>query len=246
MKTLYKYAKNRYSQNGEDGILAEIFERLNIKKGWFVEFGAWDAKHMSNTYALLEDDWHGVDIEGDSDRYKDLQQASTDFPNKLNTIKAFVGTSGKNSLDNLLKKTPLPKEFDLLSIDTDSYDWWIWQAFKNYQPRVVVIEINSGIPLSQEYVQPNGITYEELAASGELSGASFTSMLKLGQQKSYALVCHTGNMIFVRNDLVSKLGLPQDELENPESLFIEDWVEKPKTFNLVTSWYKKVFSTGQL
>ena len=42
----YKY--NKYSQNGEDGLIEEIFRRLDIldyENFWVVEFGAWDGIH---------------------------------------------------------------------------------------------------------------------------------------------------------------------------------------------------------
>ena len=34
------YAKNIYSQNGEDGIISELLKRLEINNGWVCEFGA--------------------------------------------------------------------------------------------------------------------------------------------------------------------------------------------------------------
>ena len=49
---LGKYRKNLYSQYGEDGIIAKIFDILDIKSGYVCEFGAWDGIHLSNTYNL--------------------------------------------------------------------------------------------------------------------------------------------------------------------------------------------------
>ena len=65
MSSLINFRKNLYSQDGEDGVIEEIFKRLSINKGTFVEFGAWDGKYLSNTFALLQKNWAGVYIEGD-------------------------------------------------------------------------------------------------------------------------------------------------------------------------------------
>ena len=48
------YKKNIFSQNGEDGIIEEIFKRLNdVSDKKCCEFGAWDGKHLSNTCNLI-------------------------------------------------------------------------------------------------------------------------------------------------------------------------------------------------
>jgi len=44
MKTLLRYRKDYYSQNGEDGVIEEILKRIGIKQGYFVDVGAWDGK----------------------------------------------------------------------------------------------------------------------------------------------------------------------------------------------------------
>lgn len=221
IKTLLKYAKNYYSQFGEDGVLEEVFKRLNIKEGWFVDLGAWDGKFLSNTFHLLKKGWKGIDIEGDKDKYKDLLVTAKKFK-RLQTIQSYVTTSGKNSLNSLLAKTDLPLDFDLLNIDIDSYDWWIWNSLKKYTPKVIVIEELARVPIHKEYIQPKDISNEKMKREHPFSpiGSSFKSNLLLGRKKGYQLVCHVGaNMVFVKNELVRKLKLPENELSNPNSLF---------------------------
>lgn len=140
---LIDYQLNINSQCGEDGIIEEICRRLNIKTGYFVEFGAWDGKHHSNTFNLLFKNWRGVYIEADEIKYKDLLMTKNEFPKQLTTICAFVRSSGDNKLDNLLSQTSTPKDFELLSIDIDSEDYLVWYSLQNYNPKIVIIEGNS-------------------------------------------------------------------------------------------------------
>jgi len=211
------FGLNIHSQNGEDGVIAEIFKRISLNSSdeyWCVEFGAWDGVHLSNTFALVERGWNAVYIEGESDRYRDLIATAKKFP-KITPIESFVAPHGSdhNSLDKLLGQTKIPKDFELLSIDIDSYDCDVWESLENYMPKVVVIEINSSVP--------PGIFWRH----GEKTlGNSFSSTLKVGHNKGYTLVCHTGNLIFVRNDLVGDLDFPQRYLDYPELLFINDWL----------------------
>ena len=145
-QNLRQYSFNRYSQNGEDGIIEELCRRLEWKSGWCVEFGAWDGKHLSNTYNLLCQGWKAVHIEGDQGRFQDLLRTKAAFPDRLHPLCAMVEIQGPNRLDNLLAQTPVPREFELLSIDIDSYDWEVWNSLVNYTPKLVVIECNSALP----------------------------------------------------------------------------------------------------
>ena len=213
MSVLKKYRKNIYSQNGEDGVLEEILQRLNIRTGWFVEFGAWDGKHLSNTYRLLEQGWRGIYIEGDKDKYQKLIQNMEPFPDRVELINQYVEPKGSHTLDNLLTSTEIPQEFEVLSIDVDSCDWQIWEGLQNYSPIVVIIEINSNIPV--------GI--HQTHRGKQIQGSSFSATVELGSNKGYAAVCHTGNLFFVKKSVVSLLKLPEIEIQYPELLFDYYW-----------------------
>jgi hypothetical protein len=86
MANLAQFRRNVYSQNGEDGVIAEIFQRLpDATPKWYVEFGAWDGRYGSNRYALALAGWRGVMIEGDTRRFERLQRTARRFSGRMLT-----------------------------------------------------------------------------------------------------------------------------------------------------------------
>jgi nitrogen regulatory protein PII-like uncharacterized protein len=186
--TLLNARKNIYSQNGEDGVIELLTDFLDMKEGSFCEFGAWDGKYLSNTYNLLENkNWKGVYIEGDKERYNDLLKLKDQYGDKLQTINAYVDHKGSNTLDNLLKDTFLEKNFDLLSIDVDGMDYHIWNAFLDYRPKLVIIEVNSNL-------RPGDFTISEIDTQNSWIGSGFSATCRLGIQKGYYPIIHFGNV----------------------------------------------------
>lgn len=226
MANLAQFRRNVYSQNGEDGVIAEIFQRLpDATPKWYVEFGAWDGRYGSNCYALALAGWRGVMIEGDPRRFERLQRTARRFSGRMLTVCAFV-ESGPH-LEQILGALDVPSEFGLLSIDIDSFDYEIWKGMDVHRPAVVVIEIDfSTLPgIRRVWASENGAATaggSHLPVASEGEGTTFTSMVELGRSKGYTPVCHTGNLFFVRDDLAGHVGpLPAD----PDELFIRDWID---------------------
>jgi len=205
--SLIKYSFDSYSQNGEDGIIQEIFYRLGINSGYLVEFGASDGLSCSNTVNVIKNSsrFMAVYIECDKGKYDQLKDNLKDLSRQLILFNGYVEETGANSLDSYLERTPANVDLELLSIDIDGMDYQIWSSLKKYRPKVVIIEINSNYPINERRI--NG--------KDGSSGSSFSSMLDLGIRKGYSLVCFTGNMIFVRDDLIVKLNLPDGYVNNP-------------------------------
>ncbi|KAA0586235.1 hypothetical protein J2848_007101 [Azospirillum lipoferum] len=183
---------------------------MRISSGSFCEFGAWDGIHLSNTYSLAEAGRSGVYIKGDAEKYKDLVATCAKLPGqKVLPVLAFVSPDvpGKR-VEAILGTTPMPKDFDILSIDIDSCDYEIWASIKEYAPKIVIIKVNSYLP-PVRYIH-----------GGETSGSSFMAVADLAKEKGYTVVCHTGNAICVRSDLVSALGLPEELIQDPSLAYM--------------------------
>jgi hypothetical protein len=208
--TYHKYCKNRYSQNGEDGILEKLLSELNIQSGYCCEFGAHDGISSSNTYALVKDKrFKGLCIEADSGRFRQLVNNYQQLDNVL-CVQEYV--TSKN-LGLFLEKANFPRDFDVLSIDIDSYDYQIWKDFTTFRPKIVIIETNSyrdpgveelhGEPTKDYVTQFDPLRY--ICESRIAVGTSFFSILKLGLSKNYIPVSFTGNITFVAREHIEKL-----------------------------------------
>jgi hypothetical protein len=202
-KRLNRHEAQVYSQNGEDGILAEIFSRVGTSNRVFVEIGAGDGENNS-AYLLLKG-WSGYWFDADDGNLQSIRSrfAKSLASNRLRAAKEFF--TAENVLD-VLQKHGVPSEFDLLSLDIDRNTSWVWRALRALRPRVAVIEYNASIPPQDEW---------EIAYVAEkpwdgtiIFGASLLSLEQIGKELGYSLVgCDlTGsNAFFVRDDLVGDL-----------------------------------------
>ncbi|BDV35754.1 hypothetical protein [Methylocystis iwaonis] len=196
---------NEFSQYGEDGVIKKIFSILKEDSRWSVEFGAWDGKYLSNTHALMRQGWDGVFIEGNTERFKDLQ-ATYSGNSKAHMICGMVDFDPeKNSLEYYLSKTAIPLKFDLLSIDIDGNDWHIWNSMTKYRPRVVVIEFNPTVPNDVFFTQERDFSIN--------MGCSLLALVELGKDKGYELCAVTNsNAFFVVDEEFGKLGIKDNSI----------------------------------
>ncbi|WP_146346003.1 FkbM family methyltransferase [Falsiphaeobacter marinintestinus] len=196
LKPLSDFAQNTYSQTGEDGILAECLSRISktteLDK-WCVEFGAWDGVHLSNTCRLIrEDGYSAVLVEGNEQRFREQQQNLPE--DRVLKFLRWVSLSGEGRLETILAETPIPHDFDFLSIDIDGCDWHIWNSIEAYRPKVVCIEFNPTIPNCLPYVQPADFEVKH--------GNGPRALCDLAGKKGYVLATVTGaNLIFVEASL---------------------------------------------
>lgn len=200
-KRLNKYEYNVFSQSGEDGIIEEIFKRIGITNKYFVEFGVSDGLENC-TATLLLSGWKGSWIEGSETFYnRILKNYSLYINNKnLNIKNSFITAE---NIESLFSDLSVPKEFDLLSIDIDGNDYWVWKNIRKYNPRVVVIECNPFYGPSMSWVMK--YNPDHVWDRSTYFGASVKALEILGKEKGYTLVgCSImGNdTFFVRSDLV--------------------------------------------
>lgn len=199
-RRLLRHGYKVYSQNDEDGIIAEIFRRIGTEHKVFVEFGA-ERGIECNTLNLTLSGWRGLWMDGSSGNVAFMRE-KFDFliaEKQLAVVRAMIDAENINGLIS----ENIGQQVDLLSIDIDRNDYWVWKAIDVIQPRLVVIEYNATIrppvAVTVKYdakARWNGTNY---------FGASLSALEKLGRDKGYSLVGCTfsgANAFFVRDDLL--------------------------------------------
>lgn len=222
--TYHKYCYNKYSQNGEDGLLETLLKDMKIDSGYCCEFGAGNGLTSSNTRALIERGWTSLQIEASGKLFNELISNMSNFKN-VYCENRFISkeSNNENSLNTLLSKYNFPKDFDVLSIDIDSYDYEVWESLINYSPKIVIIEVNTSrdpiceeTPYKRAYPIEDDIL-ESLNPSAIQVGTSFKLMIELGLKKNYIPISYTGNIIFVHQDYISKIiSIPYKISDNPD------------------------------
>lgn len=226
----YFYRSHEYSvssQNGEDGLLLYIFSQIGLTNRWFVEFGA--GGYSSNTKLLSTSfGWNGLSLDGDESSIEgmkaDYQKIKSSDPQR--NLEAQTAWLTKENVNAILIEKSIPKDFDLLSIDIDGVDLWLWEALSEFSPRAIVVEYNASFGPDEDLVIPyQGDFYrwsERWHPNGWYYGASLAAWAKLADTKGYALLAceSTGvNAFFVRRDLLTS-ALPTQSVSDA---YYPDW-----------------------
>jgi hypothetical protein len=225
--SLLRHAKNVFSQCGDDGILEAIFERLGIRTGYFIEFGAWDGIYLSNSRLLFCQGWSGGFIEADASRFTELQLNYRDFP-QIRCVNEMVATgaagsdsssSTGRSLDQIWRSELGSRHVDFLSIDIDGLDYRILETLE-MRPTVVCIE--GGFAWHPEFTKkvPDSVAARNLQQP-------LSVLIDIARRKGYVPVCFNQNTFLVDQKWRDRfLDTPHDA----KTLWMDAWYYRSDAF----------------
>jgi hypothetical protein len=189
-----------YAQNGEDGILAEIFRRIGVGSGYAVECGIGDGTECCTRTLCTTHTWRGLLIEGCPALAAKAQRLYAAFSG-VKVIYHFITVE---TILDLFQDYQVPDTPDLLVIDIDGNDYWVWERILlRYRPRVVVMEYNARWVPPVQWVMPYNAQHRW--DGSVFFGASLTSLAQLGALHGYVLVgCESWgiNVFFVQQELL--------------------------------------------
>ncbi|MEE2673945.1 MAG: hypothetical protein VX466_09125 [Myxococcota bacterium] len=212
-----------YSQFGEDGVIEKLFEIIEPTSRYCVEFGAHDGMTGSNVRNLLMNEgWSGLQIEGNEKRAENLAKNYAAYP-QAKTLQAWVWPG---NIEILFEEAGVPRDLDLLVIDIDSNDYYVWRAIRDYRPKVVLIEANFFFPPPQKMV----IDYHPMNYwdGSHYLGASPQSLYDLAKKKGYELVHHMSwgpNLFFVDRKYYDRFGIEDNSPAKMMSPKVREMVE---------------------
>tara|TARA_B100001146_G_scaffold94404_1_gene83669 strand:- start:19 stop:873 length:855 start_codon:yes stop_codon:yes gene_type:complete len=241
---LNDYRKNIYHNYGvkecphysEDGVIEKIFTEIGLEeKPFIVEFG--ETRSLGTTTRAFRIGYssRAMYFVGSIDFYSKIL-------NILDVLKATLLTRNIKCLkflmnmpfmffvkpenivdlfDKILAKEGINhNNIDILTIDIDSYDYYIVKELleHEYKPRLFIVEYNPNLPIDQALSYPN---VEALSQSNnrKVYGASYLAMDNLIEKFGYELVHISGfcNLFYIRNENSGLFTKPDINKERPVS-----------------------------
>jgi hypothetical protein len=191
-----------FSQFGDDGIIQYLVHNLDLRHKTFVEFGVEDYSESNTRFLLQNNNWSGFVMDGSSNHLDKLKSAPWFWKYDLNAQAVFVT---KENIDNLLARAVLDWEgVDILHIDIDGNDYWVWKEIK-LNPSIVIMEYNSVFGIDRAITIPyESNFYRTNTHSSNLYwGSSLKALYLLAISKNYVFIgCNSAgnNAYFIRKD----------------------------------------------
>lgn len=201
LPSLHDAGFRKYSQFEEDGILLYLFSLIPPKNRKCVEICAGNGRECMTANLIINHGWWGYLFDGmDSN----VQSGKRFFANNKDTFlhpptftKAWI--TAENVNEQLLS-SGVSGPVDMLSLDLDGMDYWVWRAVTAIDPVVVVCETHNATPIARAVTVPYDPKF--VCESENYRGASLEAMCRLGKEKGYRLIgTHRFgfNAFFVKN-----------------------------------------------
>jgi hypothetical protein len=203
---LERHEYSLFSQNGEDGILRHLFAEIGFASRRSVEFGF--STNESNSLRLaLHERFKALFLDGSDWQVERFNRAAASLG--LADAQAVRMFLTRENLQPVLLAHGTPAEIDLLSIDVDGNDYWLWESLDRVSARVTVMEYNAAlgpeVSLSMPYAE-SGRPDDDAPHHFAYSGASLAALARLARRKGSSLVgCDSSgtNAFFVRDDCLT-------------------------------------------
>ncbi len=135
--------KSKFSNFNEQELIAKYLTQYPPKHRFCIDIGAGDGEKTSNSCALFHEGWAGLALEWDGEKFSRLAYKYAIYP----SVRLSRSRVTPQNVQALLQSAEVPQNFGFLSLDIDSYDYFVLEKIlEQYQPSLLCIEINEKIP----------------------------------------------------------------------------------------------------
>ena len=196
-----------YSQWGEDGIIDWLVNRFPNLPKTFLEIGTEDYQESNTRFLLINKNWNGYLIEANRVAVEKIKSQRIYWKHNIKVINNFVT---KENINNIIKKTGIPKKIGLLSLDIDGIDYWVLKNLSAVDPSIIICEYNSLYGLKQPITVPykKDFIRSKEHYSNLYYGASIKAFIDLMKTKKYFLLGTNtagNNAFFMRNNFLKEV-----------------------------------------
>lgn len=179
-----------FSQTGEDGILVHVFGIIGFGNRRVVEICCGDGIECNGANLIVHHGFDGLLFDGSNRNLQKgrafYKRCPTTWARPPRLVEAWIT---KDNVNRLISDHGFEGPIDLLSIDVDGVDYWLWESVTVVDARVVVVEFNNlwkageakTIPYKDDFV---GLSERFGTAYG---GASLEALNRLAVRKGYYL-----------------------------------------------------------
>jgi hypothetical protein len=197
-----------FSQFGDDGIIQYLINNLPIVNKTFVEFGVENYRESNTRFLLINDNWSGLVIEGNSDMVREIRRDSISTFYDLRVENSFIDA---DNINEIISKANFPKDLGILSVDIDGVDFWVLKNIVVVEPRILIVEYNSlfgfndpiTVPYDSNFIRGSSYPFN-------FYGSSLRAIYDLAVSRNYSFIgCNSAgnNAYFIKNDIVDELSL---------------------------------------
>jgi hypothetical protein len=181
-----------------------------------VDLGAGDGVKGSNTFALFSNGWKGLGVECNPRKAGRLAKTYKPFKH----VAAVRARVEPQTVVRLLEEHHVAREFDVLSLDIDSYDYLVLdELLAHFRPRIVVTEINEKIPPPVKF----HVKYDpDFRLEHHFYGYSIQSLAELCARHGYAIM-----ELEYNNAFLAPRELYGEQRQSTEEIYREGYLERP-------------------
>jgi hypothetical protein len=200
---------SRFSEFEEDGHLLYLLTLAGSTSRTVVEISSQDGRTCMATNLLVHHRWRGFLFDGDPVFVADGQRFFARHP-ATRALPPVMRAEWftRDNVNRVLASAGIPGEVDVLSLDIDGNDLYLWSAM-TVRPRILICEFNNAVPSELALTIPYQPDFDYTALPPDQAlfrSASLAAYAAICKRKGYRLVGTNAlgfNAIFLRDDVLA-------------------------------------------